>query len=88
MKTKELTLWNVEQLTVQEMRSTEGGFIWLLVAGAVLLLTSSCVNGNLTIQVGQTNTNNTAGGGKMEADSSFNGNDLEPMMEPGYSIHP
>jgi hypothetical protein len=89
MKNFDLYSMGVQEMNTREMKETDGGFIWFLVAAVVVLCTaSSCVNGDLTFQFGHTNISNPNGGGKIEADTSFNGNKLNPMMDPGVSILP
>ncbi len=71
MKKLDLNSFGVQELNAIEMQETDGGFIWIIVAAAVALLTaSSCSGNNINFQIGgQNNTvNNT-----QSADSSFNG---------------
>jgi hypothetical protein len=72
MKTFDLASMGVHEMTALEMKETDGGFIWLLIAAAVVLVgTSSCVGGPVTIQIGGShNTVTTEGGGTVSADSS------------------
>ncbi|MCX6322351.1 MAG: hypothetical protein NTX93_11210 [Bacteroidia bacterium] len=70
MKNLDLKLMGVQEMNALEMKETDGGFIWFLIAAAVVLL-SSCVNGDLTVQIGGShNSSNPAGGGTISADSS------------------
>lgn len=78
MKNSELSLMGVQEMNPLEMQETDGGMVLLIlgVCAAVLAL-SSCVNGDLIIQVGGTNISNPTGGGTVNADSSLNGNTID-----------
>jgi len=68
MKNLDLNYMGVQEMNTLEMQETDGGLVCLLIAGGILLLAASCINGPVTIQIGQTN-NNTSGGGTATADS-------------------
>ena len=82
MKNLDLTSMGVRELDTREMQETDGGIIWLVVAGAALLL-ASCGN-SYNIQIGGrdntiTNTQNI--------DTSFNGNTADSITLSG-SLQP
>ena len=85
MKKSELSLMGVQELNPFEMQETDGGLLLIIlgVCFAVFAL-SSCINGDLTIQVGGTNISNPSGGGTVNADSSLNGNTLD--LEGRYNL--
>jgi len=75
MKKLDLNYFGVQEMNAMEMKETDGGIIWLLIAAAVVLLCeTSCVNGNFNIQIGNQNSNSQTGGGTISADSTLNGN--------------
>jgi len=86
MKNLELTSMGVHEMSTLEMKETDGGFIWLLVAAAVILLTAeSCSNNSLQVVIGTDNSVNQKGGGTMSADSTLNNNTISPTLMPGTS---
>ena len=83
MKNFDLSAMGVHEMSAQEMQETDGGFIWLLVAAVVILLTAeSCNNNSMVIQVGSVNSCTQKGGGTMTADSTLNGNSLQVPILP------
>ncbi len=68
MKSLDLNLMGVQEMNTLEMQETDGGLIWFVVIAAAVLL-SSCINGPVTVQFGETNSN-TSGGSTATADSS------------------
>jgi hypothetical protein len=77
MKNFDLDSMGVQEMNTMEMQETDGGIIWFVVAAVVaLLLTESCSNNNISVQVGTGNTGSQTGGGTMSADSTLNGNSL------------
>ena len=76
MKKLDLNYFGVQEMNAMEMKETDGGIIWLLIAAAVVLLTSSCIN-NVNFQVGGShNTINST----QKADSSLNGNSADSTL--------
>jgi hypothetical protein len=83
MKNFDLSSMGVQEMNTMEMKETDGGFIWLLVAAVVVLLVAdSCSNNNISVQIGTGNTGSQTGGGTMSADSTLNGNNLSvPILK-------
>lgn len=82
MKNFDLKLMGVQEMNALEMKETDGGFIWFLIAAAVVLLSSCTVN--INTQIGDHNSSGQ--GATTSVDSTLNGNTLEiPMDVPiGY----
>jgi len=84
MKNFDLASMGVHEMSTLEMKETDGGIIWVLVvAGLVLLGTSSCkidINTNIG---GQNNTITSP----QSMDKSFNGNSADSTLN-GNSIKP
>lgn len=72
MKNFDLNSLGVHEMNALEMQETDGGIIGLILVAAALLLTaSSCINGPVNIQIGGShNTINPSTGGTVSADSS------------------
>lgn len=72
MKTFDLNSMGLQEMTALEMKETDGGLIWILIAAAVVLVgTSSCVQGPINIQIGGYNNDiRTEGTATVSADSS------------------
>jgi len=89
MKNLELTSMGVQEMSTIEMKETDGGIIWLLVvAGALLLGTTSCTL-NMNMQFGGQNnvisnsqTIDTSFNGN-SVGSTLNGNSIGPTLSPG-----
>lgn len=86
MKNFDLYSMGVQEMNTREMKETDGGFIWFLVAAVVVLCTASSCQTQISVQIG--GTNNEINNATQSADTSLNGNSLEPMMDKGVSIHP
>jgi len=86
MKNLEINSMGVQEMSTNEMKETDGGFIWLVVAAAVILITAeSCNNNSITVVFGTDNTVNQKGGGTMSADSTLNNNTISPTLMPATS---
>jgi len=84
MKNLDLKLMGVQEMNTLEMKETDGGIIWFLVAAAVVLCTGCIQNNSFNFQYG-TNNSNTQTNTSVN-DTSLNGNTLEiPIDVPiGY----
>ena len=81
MKNLDLKLMGVQEMNALEMKETDGGIIWFLIAAAVVLCTGCNITFNTQVG-GQNNQINNS----QVADSVLNGNQLEiPIDVPiGY----
>jgi Fe-S cluster assembly iron-binding protein IscA len=74
MKNFDLYSMGVQEMNTREMKETDGGFIWFILAAAVLL-TGCTITINTQIG-GQNNTINNS----QSADSSLNGNSADSTL--------
>ena len=84
MKNFDLASMGVHEMSTLEMKETDGGIIWILIAaGLVLLGTSSCGNNSsLTINIGTGNSADVQNNGTVSADSTLNGNSVSADIMP------
>ena len=74
MKNFDLASMGVHEMSTLEMKETDGGIIWILIAAGLVLLGASSCQTQVTIQVG--GNNNTIDNTSQKADSTLNGNNL------------
>jgi hypothetical protein len=75
MKNFDLSSMGVQEMNTMEMKETDGGLIFLLVAAvAILIIASSCTS-NISIQVGTNNANGQTS--TQKADSTLNGSTFD-----------
>jgi len=74
MQNLDLNNYGVQELAAVEMRECDGGFVVIAAICIGALLLSSCTN-NVTIQVGDNNSN--SGEATTKVDSTGNGNSAD-----------
>jgi hypothetical protein len=82
MKNFDLSSMGVQEMNTMEMKETDGGIIWFIIAAVAILLVADSCNNNTTIQIGGQNNTSNQSGGTMTADSTLNGNNLSvPVLK-------